>query len=145
MIKDKNKIIEKAREWLYTPWQHNQKTKGLGVDCVNFLAALAHECNYDIPPIPKRYARLAESNEIIDYLNGYFIEKDNIYPIGKADILLFKFSGYNTHVGIATSHETMIHASSDHGCVVEHPIDGIWIRMLKKSWRFEKKWDSLYQ
>ncbi len=133
-------IIEIARSWLNTPWHHNQNKKGLGVDCVNFLASVAIESGYDIPPIPKKYGRIATSTEIEDYLDVHFIRKNRTKELNKTDLLLFKYSGYNTHVAIATSENTIIHASLGHGKVIEHPIDGVWWRILKNTWSFEKRW-----
>lgn len=134
-----DKIIEIARSWLNTPWHHNQKQKGLGVDCVNFLASVAIESGYEIAPIPKKYGRIASSNEIESYLDLHFIRNIDKKILNKTNVLLFKYSGYNTHVGIATSHNTMIHASLPHGKVIEHPIDGVWWRILKNSWSFKKE------
>ncbi|HET8688175.1 MAG TPA: NlpC/P60 family protein, partial [Methanosarcina sp.] len=111
-----------AREWLGTPWRHNCQVKGVGVDCINFLEAVAKESGYDIPPIPSHYGRTAIDDGIREYLNQYFIPS---HTITTGTILLFQFGGYNNHVAIATSETTMIHASFRHKKVVEHPIDGL--------------------
>lgn len=122
-------LIKVAREWLNTPWQHNQISKGIGVDCVNFLSAIAKESGLIIEDIPRCYGRTATDNQIELYLERNFKRKIDLSIDGN-DILLYKFSGYNNHVGLATSSTTIIHANSKVGRVVEHSIDGIWKRCL---------------
>lgn len=129
-----NQLVISAREWLGTKWQHNQCKKGLGVDCVNFLYAVAIESGLTIATIPKSYGRLAIGSEISDYLSRHFILKPNL-TIEESNILLFQFSGYNNHVAIATGKDSMIHASASHKKVVEHTIDNRWLRILKGVWK----------
>jgi hypothetical protein len=119
-----------ARTWLGTPWQHNQKVKGLGVDCVNFLIEVAKESGLKIEKIPLSYGRTAIDNQIERYLERNFIKKSDL-SIEENNILLYRFSGYNNHVAIATSSTTIIHANSKVGKVVEHSIDGVWKRCLE--------------
>lgn len=129
----KEKLVNSAREWLNTKWHHNQCVKNVGVDCINFLYASGIEAGLTLSPIPEVYGRIAYSDGIKSYLNQHFhLKQYNEIELG--DILLFQFSGYNNHVAIATSFNTMIHASASHEKVVEHSIDGIWRRMLKGVW-----------
>jgi len=128
-----NQLVISAREWLGTKWMHNQCKKGLGVDCVNFLYAVGVDAGLKLSPIPERYNRVARGDDIADYLSRHFEKKDDL-TIEEGNILLFKFSGYNNHVAIATSSATMIHASANHKKVVEHSIDGKWQRILKGVW-----------
>jgi cell wall-associated NlpC family hydrolase len=132
--KKMNKLVLTAREWLGTPWMHKQAVKGIGVDCINFLYIVGLNAGLDLKPIPEQYGRIAVGDDITNYLDRHFIKRDDL-TVEQGDILLFKFSGYNNHVAIATSSNTMIHASANHKKVVEHAIDGIWIRMLKGVWR----------
>lgn len=133
VLKEKmsSKLIEVARTWIDTPWMHHQRVKGIGVDCVGFLFAVAQESGYDLPPMPKNYNRTAISDDIRNYLNNNLLPTD---VLDEGTILLFQYAGYNNHVGIATSKESVIHASSSHKRVVEHPLDGVWLRTLKGMW-----------
>lgn len=126
-------IIANARTWLGTPWLHNQRVKGVGVDCVNFLYAIAVESGIELEPIPESYARLPLRGEIEQYLDRNFIRTNS--TIEPCDVLVFNWSGYNCHVGIATSNKTIIHAHQRINKVVEHGLDGIWIRCLKGVYR----------
>jgi cell wall-associated NlpC family hydrolase len=131
-----NKLVLSAREWLGTAWMHRQCVKGIGVDCVNFLYAVGIDAGLDLSPIPDGYGRVAVGDDITDYLSRHFVKKDDL-SIEEGNILLFKFSGYNNHVAIATSANTMIHASASHKKVIEHSIDGKWQRILKGVWEWQ--------
>lgn len=128
-----NRLVLCARDWINTPWMHKQSVKGVGVDCVNFLYAVGIEAGLKLSPIPEQYGRIAIADNITQYLCSHFVKKENLV-VAEGNILLFKFSGYNNHVGIATSDKTMIHASAHHQKVVEHAIDGKWQRILKGVW-----------
>lgn len=131
MSLEQEKLIAIARSWIDTPWMHNQCKKGLGVDCVNFIWAVAKEAGLQGSELPLRYSRIAKYNEIESYLDGLFCQTDIIIP---SNILLFKVSGFNNHVAYATE-KGMIHASMSWGKVVEHSIDGYWSRNLIKQWK----------
>lgn len=131
---DSTIVIEKAKSWRGTKWQHNQRVKGVGVDCINFLYAVAIESGIEIEPIPESYGRLPIFGEIEAYLDRNFTTADDIEP---CCILLFNWSGYGCHVALATPNNRMIHANQKIGEVVEHHIDGIWIRSLKKIYKHE--------
>lgn len=128
-------LTTSARDWINTPWRHNTCKKGLGVDCVNFLFAVAKESGYKLPPLPSNYSRVTVNDEILTYLNTNL---QKVSTIERDTVLLFQFAGYNNHVAIATSTNTMIHASQSHRKVLEHPIDGIWLRMLKGKFKLEE-------
>jgi cell wall-associated NlpC family hydrolase len=36
-------VVDSAKAWLGTPWHHEARVKGAGVDCANFLAAVYFE------------------------------------------------------------------------------------------------------
>lgn len=125
------KLIIEARSWLGTKWMHNQCLKGVGVDCINFIWAVTSQCGLEGSAVPSRYARIARYNQIEQYLDEHLIMTEQLIP---SNILLFESAGFNNHVAFATDCG-MIHASSTWGKVVEHPIDGIWCRTLKKQWQ----------
>ena len=128
------KLITIARSWLDTPWRHTGNQKGIAVDCINFLFEVGKEYGLDCTEIPRRYTRISVYNEIEKYFNENFqkCDKNDRQP---ADLLLFSFSGYRTHVGIMTGKETFIHASLIKNKVVEHALDGQWQHKLQGVWR----------
>lgn len=127
-------LVDNARDWLGTPWEHNQSEKGIAVDCVNFLAAVAIESGLTIEPIPESYHRTSkDSTELEDYLNRNFT-KTKTGIIERNNIILYNFYGYYKHVAIAVNSNSIIHASFREGKVVEHTIDGIWRHRIVGIW-----------
>ena len=119
------KIIKTAREWLGTPWQHHVKLKGVGVDCVHFLIAVADECEIKYQK-PENYYHLNDGDSMIKEL------LKNLKPTEKnklGNIACFRFSGIPHHVGILTE-IGLIHASFVHKKVVEHILDEFWQKRL---------------
>ena len=134
------KMIAEAREWLGTPWKHNRQDKYRGVDCINFLWAVGITAGLELEPIPEEYARTEKDNEIGQYLDRHFA-KTTQANLHQGCILLMRFSGFYSHVALATSKCTIIHASLRHNKVVEHQLDGIYLRIIKGIWEV-KEWEE---
>ncbi|MGL6339820.1 MAG: NlpC/P60 family protein [Waterburya sp.] len=119
-------IVSNARDWLGTPWRHNQRAKGVGVDCVQFAIASVEALGVDVGS-QFNYYRIPQGNSLKDYLDRL----PNLRitsEISKGNLLLFRIAGVPHHIAIATSPTTMIHASNNLG-VVEHSI-GAWMRKI---------------
>lgn len=142
-VDKRTKAILEARSWLNTPWRHNRKDKGRGVDCINFLFAVGQSVGLRLPPLPEQYAKIPIKNEIEKYLTKSFVRCFD-GKIKIARVLLFSFRGYKCHVGIATSDHSMIHACNfgRHQKVQEHEINGVWWQSLDSVWEV-KEWSSL--
>lgn len=135
-------ITAKAREWLGTPWQHNQQCKGYGVDCIRFIEAIASEAGFPVGEIPSNYSRSASETGLLDHLNRHAIALPlNEDAIGEDEILVFKFGGVPHHLGFSTQlpdgRVGMIHASSRDRKVVEHGLDDVWLRVLCARYRLK--------
>lgn len=128
-------LVKKAREWLNTPWMHHQSLKKIGCDCVGFLAGCTKEAGYIIPKFPN-HGHYPINDELKTYLELFLIPNPDLENINEGDILLFKFTGINCHVGIATD-KGVIHACSFRKKVVEHRIDSIWRKRLVGRYQWE--------
>ena len=122
-------IIKNARSWINTPWRHNYSSKGIGVDCVRFLEAVAKESGLNLEPLPEHYNRRVMNDSIRDYLDRNFVPvtRDKIKP---CDILLFNIKGFNHHIGIGSYDGWFIHANERANRVMEQPLNGIWEAMV---------------
>jgi cell wall-associated NlpC family hydrolase len=137
-MKSKTEIIDIARTWIDTPWKHNQYTKGVGVDCVRFLEAIALESDVSVPPLPVSYPRVDTTRTILKYLKEHFT-KIPIEQIDITDILLIKVDGLLTHTGIYSGDGYFIHASNHKKImrVIELPLDDTYLRNVHSVWRFD--------
>lgn len=46
-----------ARQWLGTPYHHQARTRGVGADCIGFIAGLLQEVTCQAVPVPGTYGR----------------------------------------------------------------------------------------
>lgn len=129
-------IIKAARDCLGTPFVHQGRLPGKGLDCVGLVrwphVALGFgeedERRYGMAPDPKRMKQLLEH-----YLVP--IPRDQMKP---ADILWFRIDGMPTHLAIYAG-KTIIHAlNSGPQRVVEHGFRHPWTQRVAGVFRY--KW-----
>ena len=64
-----NQIVTEALEWLGTPWFHGQSLKGIGTDCVGFIAGVGIKVGflpYDF--IIENYERIPRNNFLFPFI-----------------------------------------------------------------------------
>lgn len=126
-----DKLVRIGLKWIDTPWDHNQRSIGIGVDCIRLLDEIGKEAGLTIEPLPEHYNKTPQGNSFQDYLDRNFdLIGKTIEAVQKGKILLFQLRGIYTHVGIATSTETFLHANSDVGRVMVQPLNGKFERVL---------------
>lgn len=130
-------VVQTARKWIDTPFKHQARVLGLGVDCGGVLLCVAHErglSDYDIDGYP----RVPDGVTIKAILRSQMIELDNIDCARVGDALLFAFEQDPQHLGIITRIDPMylIHAYQPRGKVIEHRIDNKWRRRVRGVYRF---------
>ena len=122
----REQIIAKAREWLGTPYHHQQSLKGVGVDCLGLVAAVAIELDIGgkyskdsfIPYM--RYSRNPNPNHMRKAMHQFLIPVE-VPQIG--DIAWIETrENIPSHLGIMTSPKTIIHADAFSGKVIESPL-----------------------
>lgn len=128
-------VVEKAREYLGTPFQHQGRIKRLACDCVGLPLMVAEELGildrYGIPLLGTDNANYSDQP-----LDGFIHEECQRRLIEKpmekmrdGDVLTIKFPTIPCHTAIVTTIYScgcargMIHAFSPIGKVVEHVID----------------------
>ena len=124
----RERIVLKAREWVGTPYHHQQAVKGLGVDCVGLVAGIAEELGiggeYNKTSfIPfKRYSRNPNPNHMQKGMDAFLI------PVSEPQIgdiaWIETRKNVPSHLGIKVSETTIIHADAFSGKVIESPLPG---------------------
>lgn len=116
-------IVFEARTWIGTPFKHQGRIKGLGVDCVGLIIGIAHFFNltdFDYT----NYSHVPDGfllRQLLDqHLHAILI------PEAKAgDIVLMRFEAQPQHVGILSDYG-IIHAYAQVRRCVEHRLDDLW-------------------
>ncbi len=117
-------IVETAREYLGTPYHHQARLKGFGVDCVGLLICVARDrgivdSEFDI----RGYNRVPDGVSLMHHLDDRMdrIGHDEMQP---GDCVCVTFDADPQHVGIVGDYRhgglSIIHAANRIGRVVEH-------------------------
>lgn len=128
-------IITEARDWLGTPFIHQGRVKGVGVDCGGLLIGVARACGVEVPE-PPAYS-MSPDPGVIGYLLAMYCTPVRRTELAPADVLLFSFAGEPRHVGLATGNG-VIHAWAKPGRVVEHRLDACWLNRLRGVYRLRQ-------
>lgn len=128
-------ILERAREYLGTPFLHEGRCKGVGVDCAGLAICVARELglsSFDI----KGYSRQPNPIEFRRHLREQMVEKA-FAEAAPGDVVSFAFVK-EQHIGIVSALEpfTLIHAWESAGQVVEHVVDRIWRARVRGCFAF---------
>lgn len=134
------RLLDAARACVGTPFVHQGRQRGLGLDCVGLLVAAAQAIEYPVAdlraypptPTPERLleARLALSLDPVQ-------EPEEIEP---GDVLAFALASRERlacHVGIADAGGAFfLHAYLPARRVIRSRLDRRWRRRLHSVWRW---------
>jgi NlpC/P60 family putative phage cell wall peptidase len=141
-----NDVVEKAREYIGTPFQHQGRVKGLACDCVGLPLMVAGElslkdkhgtpltgstyCTYGMQPI---------GNYVHDVCAQHLVYVP-IRLMAPGDILTLNVVTAACHVAIVSNIDGIFHIihayNGGPGCVVEHVLDDKWRRRIAGCFRF---------
>jgi len=138
-------LVRAARQYIGTPFRHQGRLKGAGVDCCGLMICAALDCGRDLlrelrnagftDDQISRYSR----DLVFEQLHSMFAavcDPDPDEPIGS--LLLIKIpNGRSPHVAIK-SELGMIHAFDRIARVTEHRIDDLWRRVIHSAWRLKE-------
>jgi NlpC/P60 family putative phage cell wall peptidase len=129
-------IVDAARDWIGTPWHHDARMKGAGVDCVGLPI-----CVFQGLGVPVEDVRGYSLDR-----DGYALMRDVAARYGEevtgdiaaGDLLLFRSRMIVNHMGIATGPGGMVHAwnSPTVMAVAEHPLDRAWLSRIAAVYRY---------
>lgn len=118
------RAVEIARSYLGTPYHHQARVRGVGIDCVGLLICVARElgtvpADFDITG----YGRVPDGVSLLRYMSDGLqrVEQSDIQP---GDCVCVSFAKHPQHVGIVGDYThgglSMIHATNKYGKVLEH-------------------------
>ena len=138
-----DKVIESAREFLGTPWQHGARLKDVGIDCTGLIISSLNENGAGIEDIndysiQDEFVRLARELKSRCSKHDECLEDFDL--IQKADILVFRAEDMMNHVALYSGEGTIIHAYSVPAVnqVVEQKFDGYWKFRLVGVYRYKE-------
>lgn len=135
-------ITQVALTWLNTPYHHQARVKGVGVDCAQLVAGVAEECGL-IPAgtVIQNYSpewHLHNHEEKLVEMLELFKCPEKTGALEPGDILAFKFGRVCSHLGIYLNGGLFIHARIDQGKVVINSLSGDWLKRHVRTFTFPK-------
>ena len=107
-------VIAEAESWLGTPFHHEARVKGAGVDCGQILLAVYSKFgfmpkDYKLEHYPPDFAMHRDYEWYLSIVQTFAreISEAKVQP---ADIVLFKWGRLFSHGGIVTDYPNIIHA-----------------------------------
>jgi NlpC/P60 family putative phage cell wall peptidase len=135
---DPQDIIATARTWLGTPWVHQGRLKGIGVDCGGLIIGVGRELgllDFDT----QAYGRIPDGQRLRALCDEHLLAKP-VSDIVPGDVLLMRFTRHPQHLAIVGDRGepfSLIHAYADAGRCVEHGADQKWRRRIVAAYSFK--------
>ena len=106
-IEEQNKLKKILDEWLNTPFRHHCGVKGLGCDCIHFVACVLDELGIliltkkTIPDYPKDW-HLHNTRELLEegIIKNLNVEKISLSNPVNGDLICSHFGKAASHAGI---------------------------------------------
>ena len=116
-------VIAEARSWVGTPFEHQQRVKGLAVDCIGLIIGMGRELRmvektFDF----NGYARVPDGHTLLDHCERYMtrITQAEMQP---GDAVVISFDAAPQHFGVLVPYRhgglAIVHAASRYGKVIE--------------------------
>ena len=128
-------VIAEARRWIGTPYQHQARVMGVGVDCAGLIVGVGRALgltDFDY----SGYGQLPHQGMLRRICNERFLRIDGAEP---GCILLIGFMAgpaQEQHLAILTAEDTIVHAYSSAGACVEHRYADVWRARTRQAYRY---------
>ena len=125
---NREQIVTTARSWLGTPYQHQARCKGVGVDCAGLIVGVAKDLqlsDFDCTT----YGRRPAVDLLTQIMRTHTRELPASAPWLPAQICLMRFDSEPQHLGLlggVAQQLTLIHAYGSAAAVVEHRLAQVW-------------------
>lgn len=114
------RVVEIARTWLKTPYHHQGRVKGAGVDCAMLLCEVYHEAGLvpqiDPTPYPPDWHLHRGEERYLAWVKEFCRRVDVPQP---GDLAMFKFGRCQAHGAIIVDWPQIIHAYIGVGCTLD--------------------------
>lgn len=107
-------VVREAESWLGTPYHHEARVKGSGVDCGQILVAVYSQfdflpADYEIKHYPPDFAMHRDVEWYLSIVQEFSREISEA-EIKTGDIILYKLGRLFAHGAIVTNYPEIIHA-----------------------------------
>lgn len=117
-------VATEARRWIGTPWHHQARVIGAGVDCVMLVCEVFEAAGLIPHVVPDYYPIDVMMHKVDEPVTPYFARY--AVPVGVpeiGDVVLYKFGHSFSHAAIVVGDGLVVHALRHAGQVLETGID----------------------
>ena len=141
VMENRIRIVCEAFDWVGTPYHHQARVKGVGVDCAQLVAGVAENVFPRLRPINNQvYSvewHMHNREELMcDIIESFKCTRIEVADRQPGDILTFQFGRVQSHMGILINDNQFIHARMDIGKVVINQLSGDWLDRLGRVYKF---------
>ena len=137
----RQELADAAKGYIGTPWHHQGRKKGIGIDCVGLLIGVAKEIGFIVrdregyPLYPNDV-----SSMLLEIFDEHKLKRTD--EVKKGNILAFCFgkAKFPSHVGVVVEGGEMVHAMNFKSksmklyTVRQHIYNGPWIGRTHSIW-----------
>jgi len=120
-------MIDAARACLGTPFHHQGRLPGSGLDCIGLVVVALRAVGLEVRD-RLDYGVRPDGTSLVAALESHGARRAPDIAMG--NILLIRFDHQPQHVALATGPETMIHSFAPAGKVIETTIGPYWQRRI---------------
>lgn len=130
-------FVKTARSFIGTPFAHQGRLPGVGLDCAGVVVMAAIENGLQIED-EFGYPEISEDNVFADKVASYC----DIIPISECaagDLMMFRFFKNPQHIAIVSNINPLmiIHGYMQVGKTVENNVDATWLKRLTGCYRIK--------
>lgn len=117
-------VVAAARAWLGTPFHHQGRLQGVGVDCVGLVIGVARTLGLVAPDFNvEAYPRMPDGKSLMHlvhlHMRGLAVDE----AMQPGDVVVVRFDADPQHLGILGNYRhgglSIIHAAAEPGRVIE--------------------------
>jgi NlpC/P60 family putative phage cell wall peptidase len=117
----RERVMAEARRWIGTPYHHQGRVLGVGVDCATLLCEVYEAAgvipHVDPTPYPADWHLHRTSERYLGWLEQYGREVETPRP---GDVIIWRFGRCFSHGAILCDNEQIIHSYLDQGVRFEN-------------------------
>lgn len=133
------RILMAARECLGTPFRHQGRVPGVGLDCAGVAVHVARRLGLAVQDV-SGYGPTPAHGQLEAALDRQPALR-RVEPVDRrpGDLLVLHFGGDPQHLAVLTDGETIIHAYESVGICCEHRLSRAWASRIVRVYRFTER------
>lgn len=135
------RVVERAREWIGTPYLHQASERGVGADCLGLVRGIWRELYgaepEAMPAYTQDWGEYGGREVLMEGALRHMPAVPADAPFGAGQVMLFRMrrGAVAKHLGIYAGGGRFLHAYSGHG-VIDSPFSVPWQSRVAARFRF---------